>query len=40
MIDNYATIAEHVDLGKLRVLVTFFPRRVEGLEHIPMANES
>src|SRR5262245_18737310 len=40
MIDNYATVAEHVNSGKLRVLATFFPRRVEALEYIPTAAES
>jgi tripartite-type tricarboxylate transporter receptor subunit TctC len=40
MMDNYATMAEHVNSGKLRVLATLFPRRVEGLEHIPTFVES
>jgi tripartite-type tricarboxylate transporter receptor subunit TctC len=40
MMDNYATVAEHVNSGKLRVLATVFPRRVEGLEHIPTFVES
>jgi len=40
MMDNYATVAEHVNSGKLRVLASFFPRRVETLEHIPTAAES
>ena len=40
MMDNYATVAEHVNSGKLRVLATFFPRRVEALGHIPTTVES
>jgi len=40
IMDNYATMAEHVNSGKLRVLASFFPRRVEALEHIPTAVES
>jgi tripartite-type tricarboxylate transporter receptor subunit TctC len=40
IMDNYATIAEHVNSGKLRALASYFPRRTEGLEHIPTFVES
>lgn len=40
MIDNYATMAEYVNTGKLRVLATLSPTRVEGLAHIPAMAES
>jgi tripartite-type tricarboxylate transporter receptor subunit TctC len=40
MIDSYAAMAEHVKAGKLRVLATYSPTRVEGLEQIPTFAES
>ena len=40
MIDNYATVAEHVNAGKLRVLASLWPTRVEALPNIPTVAES
>ncbi len=39
MIDNYATMAEHVNAGRLRALATFARTRVEGL-NIPTVAEA
>jgi len=40
MLDNYATMGEHVNAGKLRALVTFSPKRIEELPHIPTTAEA
>jgi tripartite-type tricarboxylate transporter receptor subunit TctC len=40
MVDNFATMGEHVNAGKLRALATFVPKRVDGLAHIPTFAES
>lgn len=38
--DNYATVAEHVNAGKLRVLATISPTRVEALPNVPTVAEA
>src|SRR5260370_10943974 len=38
--DNYATVAEHVRAGKLRVLATGWPTRVEALPDVPTVAEA
>jgi tripartite-type tricarboxylate transporter receptor subunit TctC len=38
--DNYATMAEHLNAGKLRALATFSPMRIESLPDIPTVSES
>ena len=40
MIDNFATMDEHVNAGKLRALATFAPKRVEGVAYIPTFAEA
>jgi tripartite-type tricarboxylate transporter receptor subunit TctC len=40
MIDNYATVAEHVNAGKLRALATVSRTRVAALPQIPTVAES
>jgi tripartite-type tricarboxylate transporter receptor subunit TctC len=40
MVDNFATMGEHVNAGNLRALATFAPKRVDGLAHIPTFAES
>jgi tripartite-type tricarboxylate transporter receptor subunit TctC len=40
MLDNFATMAEHVNSGKMRALATFSPTRIDGLAHIPTFAES
>jgi tripartite-type tricarboxylate transporter receptor subunit TctC len=40
MLDNIATMSEHINSGKLRALATLSPARVEGLENIPTLAES
>jgi tripartite-type tricarboxylate transporter receptor subunit TctC len=38
--DNYATVAEHVNAGKLRVLATASPTRLEALPNVPTVAEA
>ena len=40
MLDNFATMGEHVNAGKLRALATFAPTRVDGLSQIPTFAEA
>jgi len=40
MVDNFATMGEHVSAGKLRALATFAPKRIEGLAYIPTFAEA
>jgi tripartite-type tricarboxylate transporter receptor subunit TctC len=40
LFDNYAAVAEHVNAGKLRVLATAWPTRVEALPNIPTIAEA
>jgi tripartite-type tricarboxylate transporter receptor subunit TctC len=40
MVDNFATMGEHVNAGKLRALATFAPTRIEGLGYIPTFAEA
>jgi tripartite-type tricarboxylate transporter receptor subunit TctC len=38
--DNYATVAEHVNAGRLRVVATIAPTRVEALPNVPTVAEA
>jgi len=40
VVDNFATMGEHVNAGKLRALATFAPKRIEGLGSIPTFAEA
>jgi tripartite-type tricarboxylate transporter receptor subunit TctC len=40
MVDNFATMGEHVNAGKLSALATFAPKRFDGLAQIPTFAES
>jgi tripartite-type tricarboxylate transporter receptor subunit TctC len=40
LMDNYATMAEHVSAGRLRVLATVSPTRVEALPNVPTVAEA
>lgn len=40
MVDNYAGMAEHANIGKLRPLATLSPTRIDELNHIPTVAES
>ena len=40
MMDNYATVAEHVKAGKLRVLATLSGARIQALPNIPTVEEA
>jgi tripartite-type tricarboxylate transporter receptor subunit TctC len=40
ILDNFTTMSEHVNAGKLRALATFSPRRIEGLAQIPTFAEA
>jgi tripartite-type tricarboxylate transporter receptor subunit TctC len=40
MVDNLATMGDHVKAGKLRALATFAPARIEGWDQIPTFAEA